>query len=138
MHGSQGCVSSSQGELQFLGERACLYLKLRHYTYVGLSKQQQFSSNVRRRCSGKTSVSTGTYEPGHLEVGHGGAREQGAGPRGRDRGELGALLLRGLRGLHLHLCRWLRGPRWGLWWGRLLGQLQFLLLHFDQVFLKPR
>lgn len=87
---------------------------------------------------GETSASVGTYKPGHLEVGHGGACEQGSRPRGCDRGQLGGLRLRGLRGLHLHLSR----RRWGSWrglrWGGLLGQLQFLLLHFDQMFLKPK
>lgn len=80
----------------------------------------------------------GTYEPGHLEVGHGGAREQGSGPGGRDGGELRALLRRGRRGLHRHLSAGRWGPRRGLWRRRLLGQLQLLLLHLEQMFLGPR
>jgi hypothetical protein len=80
---------------------------------------------------------TGTYKPGHLKVGHCGAREQSPRPRGRDGGELGALLLWGLWRLHLHLCWWL-GPRLGLWWGRLRWKLHLLLLHLDDVFLKPK
>lgn len=91
-----------------------------------------------RRSVGKTNASRGTYEPGHLEVGHGGAREQGSGPRGGDGGELGARLLCRRWRLHLHLCGGRRGAGRGLRRGGLLGQLQLLLLHFDQVFLKPR
>lgn len=105
---------------------------------VGRASRNRSRKRYETYRFGKTNVSMGTYEPGHLEVGHGGAREQSSGPRGCDRGQLGALLRRGWRGLHLHLCGGLWGPRRGLRRGGLLGQLQFLLLHFDQMFLKPR